>query len=237
MCYCDRSQPPHEPRLDGPSMSQWAIDAIQEAEASKARLYEISGKTNHSGNLHSHGEGQSMECLAQGFAHSMMVDESFLLVTSHIDQGTREKFENGQFVNFVKLVAKDRIDFEEEHGMEMINKDGKPFWVPVSDKDHPVINSFNKWEQAFRVYSDIFLKANPSKAQEFIQYNHIIYTASLTYHWDNVYRYDKLFRMHVDRNPGRSWGIILQQAWALCLKDRINQNRANFDAPKSENRE
>ena len=77
--------------------------------------------------------------------------------------------------------------------MEMINKDGKPYWIPVAEKDVTSITSFPKWEQAFRVYSDIFIAANPSRAQELIQYNHIIYTASLTFHWDNVYRYDGLY--------------------------------------------
>ena len=33
--------------------------------------------------------------------------------------------------------------------------------------------------------------------------------------------YDKEFRLHMARNPMRSWSMILQQAWSLRLKDRI----------------
>ena len=123
--------------------------------------------------------------------------------------------------------------------MELINKEGRPVWVPVSERDNFSINSFNRWEQAFRVYSDIYLKVHPNKAQEMIQYNHIIFTASLSFHWDNVYRYDKLFRMHMEQNPTRSWGIILQQAWALCLKDKLNvgtQSQENFRMADSRER-
>ena len=78
------------------------------------------------------------------------------------------------------------------------------------------------------------MKAYPQCAQELIQYNDIIYTASLTYQWDNVYKYDRLFRLHLEQNPGRSWGIILQQAWTLCLKDKINFTRQGADTSKTE---
>ena len=107
----------------------------------------------------------------------------------------------------------------------MIIKGGKTFYVPVSETTS--INSFQKWEQAFRVYSNIYSKFNPSRAPELIEYNYIIHTVSLSYTWENVYLYDKDFRMHLARNPEHSWTIILQQAWALRLKDRVGTGYAN----------
>ena len=82
-----------------------------------------------------------------------------------------------------------------------------------------VINSYSKWEQAFRVYSNIYMKFHPERGSELIQYSHIIHTAVLTYSWDNVYLYDKEFRLHMARFPERSWAIILHQAWTMRLKD------------------
>ena len=101
----------------------------------------------------------------------------------------------------------------------MVIKGGKTYWSPVVESTS--INSFGKLEQAFRVFSDIFLRHYPAKSTELIQYNHIIHTASLTYVWENVYSYDKDFRLHISRHPTRSWGIILQQVWSMRLKDRI----------------
>ena len=63
--------------------------------------------------------------------------------------------------------------------------------------------------------------AYPGKVSELIQYNHIIYTASLSFIWDNVYLYNKEFRLHISKFPQRSWCIILWQAWSMYLKDRI----------------
>ena len=36
--------------------------------------------------------------------------------------------------------------------------------------------------------------------------------------------------MHVRKFPQHSWSIILQQAWSMCLKDRIHVNTSNDDA-------
>ena len=98
---------------------------------------------------------------------------------------------------------------------------GLPILYPVSDRENQSINDFGKWEQAFRVYANVYTKMFPEKASELIQYNHVIYTASLSYLWDNVYTYDKEFRMHISQFPQRSWAVILQQAWTLYMKDRL----------------
>ena len=71
------------------------------------------------------------------------------------------------------------------------------------------------------MYSNILTAKFPSKASELLQYNHVIHTASVTYHWENVYAYDREFRQHISRHPARSWVVILQQAWTMLLKDRL----------------
>ena len=55
----------------------------------------------------------------------------------------------------------------------------------------------------------------------------MIFTASLSYLLENVYTYDHEFRAHMAIYPDRSWAIILQQAWSMYLKDRINANNFN----------
>ena len=108
--------------------------------------------------------------------------------------------------------------------MELVNRGGQSFFVPVSEHEVSGITSFNKWEQAFRIFMNIYTQAFPGCSSELLQYNHIIYTTSTTYHWDNVYMYDKEFRVHMSHFPNRSWAIILQQAWTMYLKDRIKSS-------------
>ena len=108
--------------------------------------------------------------------------------------------------------------------MELVSRGGSTFFVPVADREMQGngITNFQKWEQAFRVFSNIYLKAYPSRAIELVQYNHLIHTAAQTFVWENVYRYNKEFRLHIGNFPQRSWSIILQQAWSVYLKDRIS---------------
>ena len=146
-----------------------------------------------------------------------------MLVGSHIDDTVKRKIGAGEYIDFAKLMPCDKINSEEDSRTEMVNRGGMSYWVPVSDRENTQITSFVKWEQAFRVYSDVYNSFHPGKAGELIQYNQIIYTASQTFTWENVYKYDREFRMHMSRHHlQRSWGIILQQAWSMFLKDKVS---------------
>ena len=165
------------------------------------------------------------------FFHSAYCDEEYLVIGSHLDENMCKKIINFEYVDFAKLLPRDKIAAEDNQRMQLINKDGMSFWVPVSDRDQTSINSFSRWESAFRVYSNVFTTQHPHKAAELIQYSHVIHTTSLTYIWDNVYLYDKEFRVHISKHPQHSWAVILQQAWNLRLREKTK--RDNFhDKPK-----
>ena len=182
------------------------------AEASRARIYEVPGKL------------QSIEKYLQrpDLFHSVLVDEDYLVVGTHVDESTKKKIILGDYVDFAKLIPRSRVSSEDDHRMEIVNYGGQTFWVPASDKNSVSISNFSRWEQAFRVYSNIYTQYHPGRSSELIQYNHIIHTASLSYQWENVYQYDKEFRLHLSHHPERSWGVILQQAWSMYLKDKIS---------------
>ena len=140
-----------------------------------------------------------------------VVDESYMMVGAHIDEAIQKHIVNNEYVDFARLLAKDRIAQEEDGQMEIVHRGGSTYFVPVSDRETAGgIHNFSKWEQAFRVFSNIYTKAYPFKAVQLIQYNHTIHSAAQAFQWDNVYRYDKEFHMHMSNFPHRSWGIILQ---------------------------
>ena len=118
-----------------------------------------------------------------------------------------------------KLLPRDRVIVEEDHRMQLVIKDGISYWVTMTDAMN--ISGFNKWSQAFRVYTDIFARANPMRASELIQYSLVIHTISQQFTWDNVYMYDKDFRLHMHRHPAPNWSMILQQAWAMRLREPL----------------
>ena len=151
---------------------------------------------------------------------------------THVNPNLKLKIQEGQYVDLSRLLPRDKIRTEDDHRLEMINKGGLTYWIPLAEKDLSPINSYIKWEQAFRVYMDIYARANPDRITELLQYHHVIEVAVSNYHWDNVYQYDREFRIHTSENPERNWGIILQQAWSLYLKNQISQNNGG-PSPRS----
>ena len=222
---------------------------VREAEAHRAWIYNTPGNAHNAPRdfafdkqVYTHPEPQvglmvqsdgwneniqmnsqaGVERTPPGFVHqSVSVDESYLVIGMHVDESTQEKIKKSEYVDFAKLISKEQGD---ENKMELIFKNGQTYFVPAVDRENlNVISSLFKWEQAFRIFSNIYPSVNPGRVTELIQYNHIICTAAGEYLWDNVYAYDKEFRKHIAKFPSHSWVLILQQAWTMILKDRISK--------------
>ena len=76
------------------------------------------------------------------------IDETYFVVGNHLEPQLIEHIQRGEYVDFGKLIPKDRIMIEEDQRLEMIIRNGRTY-VPVSDST--TISSFQRWEQAFRV--------------------------------------------------------------------------------------
>ena len=127
--------------FEQPVETSRAAKMIQEAEASRARLVPTPGK---------YGENYDK------FLHSAFVDEEYLVIGSHVDEITSKKIVNCEYVDFAKLLPRDRLSVDEDHRMELVNRNGIGYWVPVTDREVGVISSFAKWETAFRVFFRIY---------------------------------------------------------------------------------
>ena len=221
--YYDR---PHCSWEEGPTQQQQRLtppeekaeELIREAEAGRARIYGTPGTFNQS--------NQGID-FNNEYVHSVMVDETYMLVAAHLDEGTINKIEQGKYVDFAKLLARDRLLEESEPEYKMVIKGGRSYYVPAQETTS--ISNFLKWEQAFRVYSDIYTRVHPKRAAELIQYNHVIHSISLSYTWNNVYAYDVDFRIHMGKHPARSWAIILQMSWSFRLQDKIRHGEISYN--------
>ena len=236
--------PPHRRAEQEMTPEQRAEKLIKEAEAALARILEAPGKPWNfdSGRCENRCNENRVEQGLEGgennafpwsfnanYVHSSMADEDYMVLGGHVDELTRRRIYNCEYIDFSKLLARDRVASEDDHRLEMVQRDGHVYWVPATDKDGSnAISGFSRWEQAFRVFANIFCQKYPEKSAELIQYNHVIHTASLSYAWDNVYAYDKDFRIHIARHPYRSWSVILQQSWSIRLKDRIHRGDFGF---------
>ena len=87
---------------------------MRRSEENRARIYETPGKTD-----------------TFNFVHSAVLDENYIMVGSHVDDCTRRKIGQGEYVDFSKF--QNKLNNEEDVWMEMVNRGGQSFWVPLND--------------------------------------------------------------------------------------------------------
>ena len=99
----------------GAGLSQQADDMIRRAEVDKICIVHTPGKDLcHSNNVN---------CLAMpyGQQYSTTVDENYLVIGSHVDAAMQEKIKRGEYIDFAKLIPRDR-PVHDDHRLELVSK-------------------------------------------------------------------------------------------------------------------
>ena len=59
--------------------------------------------------------------------------QDYLLVGNYVEDSLRNTIGKCEYEDFAKLMPKDKIGMEEDHRMEMVNRGGFSYWIPVAD--------------------------------------------------------------------------------------------------------
>ena len=192
---------------------------VLDAEKFKAVLANPPGE-NISHYLH---EIPSNNIAVDGEKHHKSDDDFFHLIC-HVEPALISKIEKGEFVDLEKLLPRDKFGSRPiEQKLQWVSNEDGAFLTPMMDKTAK-INSFRKWEQAFRVYATVYCGANPTRSKEIWQYVSVISTAASSFVSDNVANYDYTFRQLMAYNPLRSWAVTYNQMWALSMRDPLPKN-------------
>ena len=151
---------------------------IRQAEAERARLFPTQRKElTHNAKVNALEQGVSH--FAMHSMHSAAVDENYLVIGRHVNAILQQKIINHEYIDFACLLPKGRNNVSEgDNQMELVNRGGSTFFMQVADKETTGITNFSRWEQAFRIFSNIYTWAYPGRASQLIQYNFVIYTTS-----------------------------------------------------------
>ena len=152
-------------------------------------------------------------------------DGDFFSIGCHIESPLKHKIQRGEFVELAKLLMKIRQSIkgpDEETKIEIVSRNGATFLQQGQEKE-PKITGFRSWEEAFRVYAQIYSEANPHRGAEVWQYIHNISSAANSFLWDNVAYYDFIFRKLMAQKPQRCWGTIHTQLWSVAMRDHVNK--------------
>ena len=173
-----------------------ANEVILEAEKFRANVVPPRGmelNRNHTTNHTNFGlsDTQNVNQLTPNFYGQMDPDDQFLHSTCHVDQNTMNSIAKTGFVEIEKLMPKRNFRPNDEKRMELVNRDGVSYFVPVTDKDSK-IDSIKKWNIGFRIYATVYMRTHPHRSAEILQYIDIINMAASSFQWDNVAHYDNI---------------------------------------------
>ena len=144
-----------------------AEELVRDVENNAARIYEVSGKLDsRTVDKLNCSKQKELKHIDKSFVQAVVIDDGYLTLGMHLESSLRDKIEAGDYVDLAKLLPKDRVKMEDDNRLEMVNRGGYSYWVPVAERESTPINSYNRWEQAFRVYMNIFVKAHPARATE-----------------------------------------------------------------------
>ena len=114
---------PSEARVHNRQPEQRTLTPVEKAEKlvieaknAKARIFPNLGR---SAKLINVNQQQS----------TAMMDKDYLVVGGHIDESMETKIVNGEYVDFGKLLPRDKIIVEEDNRLELVIKNGKTFLV------------------------------------------------------------------------------------------------------------
>lgn len=124
----------------------------------------------------------------------------------------KAKILDGKCINLAKLVKKPlgSDDEETETILEMDDK-GHPVLKKVKQKHGQL--SISQWTSAFLTYISVYVETHPDALQGLLAYTELIRGAARDHAGDKWAKYDYRFRLNMESDPTRPWGVIDNQLW------------------------
>ena len=92
---------------------------VCEVEASKARVLEMQGRPASILNVDNSEQFESTH-----FMQTAIMDEDYLIVAAHVDKVLERRIRNGEFIDFARLLPRDRVQMQQDNRVELVNHNG-----------------------------------------------------------------------------------------------------------------
>lgn len=222
-----------EPVSGGPQgrLSQPVItDFIDFENILNEQLPHIQSVTDSASNL----PAESLPVIQNAFSfNKQMVRLGSDDIAGHVPVQLCQKIWSHEYIN-ISLLLKGSVELQDIFNSGIVRVSGKGYLETralASSKD--VVPNIEKWTDAFLIYTSVYLKRYPNKAQELLQYINLIREAashSTNFAWRS---YDEQFRLR-QTSQTQSWGKINSDLWLRVMTSNSVPSRT---ATTSSNRD
>ena len=147
-------------------------------------------------------------------------------MTAHVPQQLCQKIWAHQYIN-IALLLKGNVELQDlcSGGLVHITEKGQIETRPKIVKDK--VPNIDKWTDAFLIFTSIYLKKYPGKAQELLQYRSIIREAASRSPSSLSWRsYDEQFRIRQSTTV-QSWGKLNPDLWLRVMTAMPSSTQSN----------
>ena len=100
------------------TVEERAKQMVQQAEAVKAKIFDISGRHDYA-NYYENQKEQNL------LLHSVVADDDYAIVAAHVDESLKRRIIEGEYVDFSRLVPRDRVSLEADKSWKLSQKMAK----------------------------------------------------------------------------------------------------------------
>ena len=137
-----------------------------------------------------------------------------------LDKALGDKILRGEYVD-VSLLLPETLYQTQTPALQLRYEDSPPGYLgsllTVVKRKKPVVDSFQKWLDAFMAYMLVIVTAYPNRAVELIKYQQIISRAVTKFKGLAWYTYDEHFRRRVARDLTIAWDRIDIELWTVTF--------------------
>lgn len=162
-----------------------------------------------------------------------------------IPMNIKDKIIKGDFVEFGLLLDNTPDNLNSHDNVSFgLNTEGQ--LIINQPKNQRNIMSIHAWTSAFLVFTAIYLRAHPQRAQELLKYGNIVRTAAEKFQGWGWRTYDRQFRLRQKSHPENPWHVIDGELWTLYVAvpsafssiavGAVSQNNFRGSSKKSQSR-
>jgi len=137
-----------------------------------------------------------------------------------LDKALEDKILRGEYVDF-SLLLPETLYQTQTPALQLRYEDSPPGYLgsplTVVKRKKPVVDSFQKWLDAFMAYMLVIVTAYPNRAVELIKYQQIISRAVTKFKGLAWYTYDEHFRRRAARDLTIAWDRIDIELWTVTF--------------------
>ena len=179
-----------------------------------------------------HVDQQVEEPLVNTLAVSTVPGKQYEPILSmHVSQSVKKRVWAGEYIDLAYLLETNPVpEDEKSYKFACISNSTNKLSLTTA-KPKAKIDSYNSWNKAFRVLTEIVTLCDPSQCLPMVQYAAELNDNIGKFTFPVTYQYDMKFRLKKQIKPQTPWNVIDNHLWSKCFSGAAKETYHHNNQP------